>query len=172
MYSLSFCWFSFSYVRICFIINNSWNRYTDESVRFPSWNIPSFYQRKLTRVKPYGSCFMAKYVVLFFKFKIDLLNESFYLYKKCEKWLGEFDTISVYIKRLANKFEIILLVVLTRVSSTRHFRISNSKKKALISVIDIISSNWHNKKTNAYLSYFKIILQKIDSIIQWKHDIS
>lgn len=138
MYSLSFCWFSFSYVRICFIINNSWNRYTDESVRFPSWNIPSFYQRKLTRVKPYGSCFMAKYVVLFFKFKIDLLNESFYLYKKCEKWLGEFDTISMYINRLANKFEIILLVVLTRVNSTRHFRISNSKKKALISVIDII----------------------------------
>lgn len=108
----------------------------------------------------------------FFKFKIDLLNESFYLYKKCKKWLGEFDIISVYINRLANKFEIILLVVLTRVSSTRHFRISNSKKKALISVIDIISSNCHNKKTNAYLSYFKIILQKINSIIQWKHDIS
>lgn len=81
---------------------------------------------------------MVKYVVFFFKFKIDLLNESFYLYKKCEKWLGEFDIILVYINCFVNKFEIILLVVLIRVNLIWYFRILNLKKKVLILVIDII----------------------------------
>lgn len=82
----------------------------------------------------------------FFKFKIDLLNESFYLYKKCEKWLGEFGIILVYINCFVNKFEIILLVVLIRVSLIGYFRILNLNKKVLILIIDIIFFNWYNKK--------------------------